>query len=637
MNGYLRSFESRLQLWVAVWSIAIFVATVQAAPIPALELRDSVTRVRLAAAPGRKVEGITWNVARSSRGTADLYEISLQIEVTSDRGMLFTASLPFAKAGAEFLRSPYVSEKIADNQIYAENFDNIAGGAEGAYARYPVNAVAHGKEGLALAVDTDLPAKNRIEYDAENERFNLHFDFAATPLQREIRFRFAVYDFDNRWGFRSALAKYYEIFPDYAEKRVKKHGMGLAFANASDIEGIEDFHIAFRSTFYEPVWDAQKGLTEWPRQPIIAKEIAKNKAAGILTFRYHEPGSWWMAMKPGTPRTYEAAFEQLKEAAEHGNTKAQAILQAPMMTADGRFMVSFSKQTWNDGCVWSCSTLPKQNAPARYASYYLISDEKVATYQNEIGESLAGEEYDSMGGYMRDVLDFNRTSMASATYPLVYDFVTHQAALSLLLMQAEYARVSADKVHAAGRLTFANNVRSAFLARNFDVLVSETDWKRGGKWNPQTKEELIFYRVLAKGKPHSPHLNTDLNNFSVSEVEIYCRRMIAFGYLPSIFNNRGKNYFRTPASYNRDREVFRRYMPLAVKISEAEWEPETLARTNARDVLVERFGRYLTVFNDGGGSRKVELAIEGKSAPILFEMKPNDLRVFDLDGNTVEY
>ncbi|MBR4675400.1 MAG: hypothetical protein IKP00_13115 [Victivallales bacterium] len=608
-----------------------------AAPVPWMELRDAVTRERLAAVPGRMVAGITWNVAKTSRNDADLYDITLKVDVKESRGMVFTAGLPFAKADAVFLRTPYVSEKVSDNRTYAEVFDNMTGGPEGGYSRYPVNAVAHGKKGLALAVDTAFPVKERIEYDAENERFNIHFDFAATSMQKELRFRFAVYEFTNNWGFRSALACYYEVFPDYAEQRVRKHGMSLAFANATGIEGIEDFRIAFRSTFYEPVWDAEKGVTEWPRQAIIAQEIAKNHEAGILTFRYHEPGSWWMAMKPGTPRTYEAAFAQLKEAAERGNSKAQAILQAPMMTADGRFMVSFSKQTWNDGCVWSCSTLPKQDAPARFDSYYLISDAKIATYQNQIGENLAGEEYDSMGGYMRDVLDFNPVSMAAATYPLVYDFVTRRPALSVLLMQSEYARWSADKVHAAGRLTYANNVRSAFLARNFDVLVSETDWKRGGKWKPQTKEELIFYRVLAKGKPHSSHLNTDLRNFSVAEVERFCRRMIAFGYLPTIFNNRGQNYFRTPDAYNRDREVFRRYMPLAVKISEAGWEPETLARSNFNDILVERFGNYLTVFNDGGGTRDVELTIENMDAPLHFPMQPYDLRVYDLTGKPVEF
>ena len=44
-----------------------------AAPVPQLELRDAVTRTRLAAAPGRTVEGITWDYVKTSRNDADLY------------------------------------------------------------------------------------------------------------------------------------------------------------------------------------------------------------------------------------------------------------------------------------------------------------------------------------------------------------------------------------------------------------------------------------------------------------------------------------------------------------------------------------------------------------------------------------
>ena len=54
-------------------------------------------------------------------------------------------------------------------------------------------------------------------------------------------------------------------------------------------------------------------------------------------------------------------------------------------------------------------------------------------------------------------------------------------------------------------------------------------------------------------------------------------------------------------------------------------------------MLVERFGNYLTVFNDGGAERKVELKIDGLDAPIPFTMKSYDLRVFDLNGNSIEY
>ena len=134
--------KSIICLFVVTLSLMLF-----AAPQPWLELRDAVTRERLAATPGSTVEGITWNVTKNTRNDADIYDVTVLVDVKADRGMVFTAGLPFAKANAEFLRTPYVSESVSDNRIYAEVFDNMTGGPEGGYSRYPVNAVAHGKEG----------------------------------------------------------------------------------------------------------------------------------------------------------------------------------------------------------------------------------------------------------------------------------------------------------------------------------------------------------------------------------------------------------------------------------------------------------------------------------------------------------
>ena len=46
--------------------------TLCAAPVPWLELRDAVTRERLATTPGRMVAGMMWNVAKTSKNNADI-------------------------------------------------------------------------------------------------------------------------------------------------------------------------------------------------------------------------------------------------------------------------------------------------------------------------------------------------------------------------------------------------------------------------------------------------------------------------------------------------------------------------------------------------------------------------------------
>ena len=602
-----------------------------------MTIQDVITKEYLAAGPNVEIDGIKWSYQKEEKKAALFYTINVNSNVKKDRGLTFTASVKVQKNGLSFLKSPYYSEKVTSSRKYAEYFpDNVTGGATGIFSQYPVGAVAKGNLGTAFAIDWKYPIKFRIEYDANNELLNIHFDFAAVPEQKEIKFKFAYFKFKNTWGLRSALAKYYQLFEDFSVNRIKPHGMFVAFAEASKIQNKQDFHIRARDTYYEPTWNEAKKQMHWPGQKRIITETKYGYDNNILVFRYHEPGNWWMPLKKGSPRTREFAEQQLLSLAQLGHPRAKAILESSLMTADNKKMISFSRQTWNDGCVWSCSTLPNLGAPSRYLSHYLVGDEKFNSYNDETGKYFAGEFFDSMGGYMRDPLDFNRKNLAAAKFPAVFDLITKRAAISLILMQAEYSSSVTNKLKILGKFAGANNVRSPLLAPYFDTISSETDWKRGGVWKVQNKEELMLARILCKNKMHTPHLNTDLRKFSSMEVEIFIKRNLAFGHIANVFNNRGKNYFRQPEYYNRDRKIFNRYMPIAAKISLAGWEPETNAKTNYSDVLVERFGnQYLTVFNDSSANRNVVLTIDNVKTPLRFTMKANDLKIFNLQGKEI--
>ena len=91
------------------------------------------------------------------------------------------------------------------------------------------------------------------------------------------------------------------------------------------------------------------------------------------------------------------------------------------------------------------------------------------------------------------------------------------------------------------------------------------------------------------------------------------RRSLAYGMFPGFFSHNASegHYFTRPEFYNRDRPLFKKYVPLCKLVAEAGWEPLTLARSSDPRVYVERFGgRYLTVFNDSREDRSVTLEIE---------------------------
>jgi hypothetical protein len=54
-----------------------------------------------------------------------------------------------------------------------------------------------------------------------------------------------------------------------------------------------------------------------------------------------------------------------------------------------------------------------------------------------------------------------------------------------------------------------------------------------------------------------------------------------------------KRYFSSPEQYERDRDLFRKYIPVIRRLNLAGWEPVTQASTSQADtVLIERFGHW---------------------------------------------
>ena len=113
--------------------------------------------------------------------------------------------------------------------------------------------------------------------------------------------------------------------------------------------------------------------------------------------------------------------------------------------------------------------------------------------------------------------------------------------------------------------------------------------------------ELLYRRAICKGKPFCFLMNTRFEAFSSELVERYMKRVLAYGMFPGFFSHNASqgHYFTRPELYNRDRSLFKKYVPLVRRVAEAGWEPITQAHSSDACVHVERFGqRYFTLFND---------------------------------------
>ena len=105
------------------------------------------------------------------------------------------------------------------------------------------------------------------------------------------------------------------------------------------------------------------------------------------------------------------------------------------------------------------------------------------------------------------------------------------------------------------------------------------------------------------------------------------KRSLAYGMFPGFFSHNASqgHYFTRPELYNRDRPLFKKYVPLCKRVAEAGWEPVTLARSSDERVYVERFGtRYLTVFNDSPDRRTVTITSKVPRPPPAANSSPTN-------------
>lgn len=535
---------------------------------------------------------------------ATFFDVTLKDASGKDRAITLIYAVPLSATDLQWLRDPRRGVPVMEGREYFETA-RFAAGANGRLSRYPFGAAAGPQEGVGLGIDMAHPAFFRVGYNAGTQELFLAYDIGLTPEKPVAHLRFCKFRFDKAWGFRGALARYYELFPDQFSRRIARQGLWMPFAKISDVNDWQDFGFRFKEGDNETAWDDRND---------------------ILTFRYTEPMTWWMPMKEGTPRTLEAALAEARRLADEGkNRQGQALFTSGYHDQKGQFVARLLDTPWCNGAVWSMNSMPGIVGDVTDFRTKWNPELRQRLYGSNARSVLDGEYIDSSEGYVTDELDFRRDHFAGAETPLTFSLDDRKPAILRGLIAFEYIRAIARDVHAMDRFMMANSTphNLCWLAPLLDVLGAETDWNPSGVWRPMSDEELLYRRALCKGKPYCFLMNTAFENFSHDHVEKYMKRCLAYGMFPGFFSHNASqgHYFTRPELYERDRDLFKKYVPLCKLVAEAGWEPIPLVRSDNEGVRVERFGdRYLTVFNDTDGRQVVTLTVEGNAADRISEL-----------------
>ncbi len=477
-------------------------------------------------------------------------------------------------------------------------------------AKWPLAVAEADGKAFALAFDPYHPAVARFGCDPAARTAFADFDVALT---REVpRAELRVARFEAPRGFRGAMADWRAKHADLFRVRVEKWGIWMPFAKISEVAGWEDFGFAYKEGDNEPDWD---------------------DAHGVYTFHYTEPCTYWMGMD-GPTNSYTLAdcvrkakadcarlraLEELPQ--DRGSRLGAAWADAVIHDADGNPVGSIHDLPWCRGAVWCYNSAPDQPGPWRAWDAHFPPKAFEARHAKPFPQGVDGEYVDSAELYVTVPLDFNRAHFAGMKTPLTWDAKTKRPAIFKGMIAYEYVRRTAERVHARGRLSMANGtpLKWWFLAPWLDVLGSETDWCdwRNGKraWTPPSEEEFLLWREMAGLKPFCFLMNTDFSFLGDDGVRKFFERSLAYGVFPGFFSADAatSQYFKNAALYNRDRPLFKKYLPIARELADAGWrDVNQVLAADDPEIVCEQFGArggtcFATVFNPASEARTVML------------------------------
>lgn len=483
---------------------------------------------------------------------------------------------------------------------------------------YPFLSLHNGKVGIAAGVAVDGPVfVSRVRYTAARKGLSVTADFALTDKSANFNcsanFSFVFFKLDTpKWGFRAALQKYYGLFPAFSENVIKDQGMWLvAVGDVDTVENHSDFGFKFDEGGGSPA------------------DCRSNVKAGVGIFPYIEPHLVHWTLPRSTPIDYEHIMASVHACVANTTctqlSKARSVLSAGVLDALGRYRFRSEDAAWNFGCVFWVDLDPACLADP-HSPVALMTKDVQHAYTTALANNytLSGIYMDSVAN-AQDLVNYDPARLRSASFPPLFDKNGQPVVLMLQNTLAFLLYLNREVLLPHNGLLMGNGPyypeTQYRFAPIFAVSGGETFWYHPEKgeghelMTPTSHELLALHRVMAYQRPYLPLQDSNFFEWTYNMSSDYHQIELTFGMWPGYFSGdaAGSPYFRNATWYNRDRDLFQRYIPILKEINSAGWEPLTSAVVATASppavsrVWIERFGPssdsgafvYFTMRNEG--------------------------------------
>ncbi len=477
--------------------------------------------------------------------------------------------------------------------------------------------VLTGPVGLALAAPIDRPCIFRTAYDAGQRRLHLVYDLALSPdtlKPNEWTFEFDLYSCDPGWGFRGALDGYYRLHPELFTNHVKRPGQWMAFSKLSQIDNVNEF-----------LFGVQWG----------APEVAYDDKIDVPSVIYLTHAGQFANIPDHNPETdplpsHDVLLKTMTEAFRRTTGVEDMFPAVALYDAEGKADI---RKTRAYGHVISQFNLAPE---LPYGKWLLGRATQNTDRIRERSEGqLDGFGYDGLCSGLNYRVEHFRYSVA----PPIWDPVAKKPVLNNHFDSCAFARAAAESFRAKGQISIMNGSlhASCFVAPWLDVFGAETGLRI-------SREAFNYVRSISQHKPVVTLLKGNFEQtYGRGEIELFMKRALAYGIFPGFFDwftsalGPGGRYWDHPAYYERDRDLFRKYMPLVQTLALAGWEPVTHAHSSHERIFIERFGpgedgiAWLTLLNEDAEARATTITVDA-AALKLDGVECEEL----LDGQVVE-
>ena len=457
--------------------------------------------------------------------------------------------------------------------------------------------VLTGPVGLCVAPDIERPIIFRTAYDATARQLQLVYDLALSPdtdPPNRWSFAFDLYACDTEWGFRAALQAYYTMYPHLFKNFVPEPGQWMAFTDLKHLDNANEFHFALQEGARDPAYDDKIGVLDC---------TYFTHAGQFVRIPNHDPEKDppppAEVILAETEKTFKKRTKLSGVYREVGLHDARGQFQIPKTRVYGHYIAQFNL-----------------DPDLRYGKWHLERTAMQTEGFAKKGGRLDGFYYDGLTTGLNYRTDHFKHSLA----PPLWDPASNKPVLNNFFNSCEFARAAAELLRPRGQITMMNGALHAtfYVAPWLDVFGAETGLRI-------SRSSFNFIRTIIYHKPMLTLLKGNYEKkIGHGEIELFMKRALAYGIFPGFFDwppsglGPGGRYWAHPEYYERDRDLFRKYLPLVKTLAAAGWEPVTHVRSSNGDVFVERYGPdadwvlWLTLLNETSAPSRTSLMFDAK-------------------------